>query len=127
MSPDGRWLAYTSNESGADQIYVQSFPTVTGRWQISSDGGVEPQWRGDGRELFYLSPNQRLMAVAVKDSPLEFGVPTELFRIRTRDPDIRNRYAVAPKGDRFLVMSQTEAFSAEPITVILNWTAGLRR
>ena len=127
VSPDGRWLAYTSSESGIDQVYVQAFPTVAGRWQVSTDGGVEPQWRADGRELFYLSPDQHLMAVSVKGPPLEFGVPTALFRIRTRDPGIRNRYAVAPKGDRFLVMSQTESLSAEAITVVLNWTAGLRR
>ena len=67
------------------------------------------------------------MAVSVKGPPLEFGVPTALFRIRTRDPGIRNRYTVAPKGDRFLVMSQGESLSAEAITVVLNWTAGLRR
>jgi Tol biopolymer transport system component len=65
FSPDGRWVAYVSDETGGPQIYVQSFPKLTGKWQVSTDGGTQPRWRHDGKELFYLALDQQLMAVTV--------------------------------------------------------------
>ena len=82
LSPDGRWLAYISNETGAYEVYVESFPATGFKRQVSTQGGFEPQWRRDGKELFYLAPNQTLMAVGVKSNPtiLEVNPPTALFR-----------------------------------------------
>jgi len=132
FSPDGRWVAYVSNESGDAtqyQVYVQSFPIGGGKFQISADGGVQPRWRRDGKELFYIGPDRKLMALDVKTSPrFEYDTPKVLF-----DPSILggaanytfSRYDVAPDGKRFLVVSAAaDNPAAEPITVLLNWNAG---
>ena len=86
FSPDGRWVAYTSNESGRDEVYVQSFPLSGAKFQISAGGGMEPQWRKDGTELFYISEERMLMAVPVKlassaAEPLQVGQPKPLFSV----------------------------------------------
>ena len=81
FSPDGRWLAYVSNESGASEVYVLDFPDAEGKWQISNEGGVQPQWAGAGSEIFYIAPDARLMAVDVSgESELEVGIPHALFQ-----------------------------------------------
>ncbi len=81
VSPDGRWIAYASDESGRFEIYVTQFPQKRGRWQISTSGGSQPWWRGDGKELFYLGPEQTLMSVAVRaGDAFEASVPTALFK-----------------------------------------------
>jgi Tol biopolymer transport system component len=83
FSPDGRWLAYQSNESGRAEIYVQNFPGPGGRWQVSTAGGVGPAWRADGKELFYAGPDQKLMAVDIQaGETFEAGVPRALFTRR---------------------------------------------
>jgi Tol biopolymer transport system component len=119
ISPDGRWLAFQSTESGRAEIYVQAFPTTAGRVQVSTDGGVTPQWRGDGRELFYVSPDDRLMAVTVtaKGPLVESGTPVVLFA-KPEGP-----YVASPDGRRFLVGATAE--EASPITILLNWHTGL--
>ena len=81
FSPDGRLVAYSSNESGRSEVYVQTFPLTDRQWTISTTGGYESRWRADGREMYYLSPDQKLMAVAVGSGP-SFGAPTELFPVR---------------------------------------------
>src|SRR5439155_4535934 len=87
ISPNGKWVAYTSNESGAWEIYVSSFPGAAGKWQVSRGGGTEPRWRGDGKEIFYISPNGMLMAVPVNGgSGFSSGVPAPLFQIQGRAP-----------------------------------------
>jgi serine/threonine protein kinase len=128
LSPDGRWIAYRSYESGRYEVYVQSFPPSGGKWQISTAGGNEPQWRRDGKELFYTAPGNKLMAVEVRagGALLEAGIPKELFEFRG-GPVFRNRYAVAGNGERFLVVALDEQTSSAPITVVLNWQAGPRR
>ena len=73
FSPDGRWVAYVSNESGEQEVYVQSFPASGGKWQISTDGGAQPVWRHDGRELFYINPDRKLMSVEIKTGVLGIG------------------------------------------------------
>ncbi|MBI3666800.1 MAG: serine/threonine-protein kinase, partial [Acidobacteria bacterium] len=132
FSPDGRWIAYTSNESGKSEIYVRPFSGAEAgagaKAQISSNGGTGPRWRRDGKELFYVAPDNKLMAVVVKAGAGAFqagGVPQPLFK--TRAADFNFLYAVAADGRRFLVISQAEQAASAPATVVLNWNAGLRR
>ena len=132
FSPDGKWIAYSSNESGTWQVYVQSFPAMGGKWQVSTSGGAQPQWRRDGKELFYLSPDRKLMAVGVKGdgSKFEASLPSVTFELRIISvglPGPRNFYAAAADGKRFLVTSLLGDPTATPTTVVLNWTADLRR
>jgi Tol biopolymer transport system component len=130
LSPDGRWVAYTANESGIDEVYVRSFPAGEGKWQISMHGGGEPKWRGDGRELFYLAADQRMMAAPVKTgATLEAGLPAALFETRAISSSGlgvlgRNQYVVTADGQRFLINQPTTA--SPPITVVTNWMASLR-
>jgi Tol biopolymer transport system component len=123
LSPDGRWTAYVSNETGRDEIYVQSFPGPGGKWLISSAGGSEPSWRSDGRELFFLSAGHALMYVQMEadQQVLRPGIPRVLF------PTQRARfYAVAPNGDRFLAAMIPEDSEASSIRVVMNWVEDLR-
>jgi serine/threonine protein kinase len=131
ISPDGRWLAYTSNESGEDEVYVQTFPKAGSKRQISTEGGVSPRWRRDGKELFYLAADERLMAVPVNDqNALETDRPIALFRTRlipqgSQSAGLPTQYDVAPDGQRFLLNLPTDQ-SGSPITVVLNWAAALK-
>ena len=132
FSPDGKWIAYSSNESGSWQVYVQSFPALGGKWMISTDGGAQPQWRRDGKELFYISSNRKLMAVDVKGngSTFEAGVPNALFDLRLQTPSLpgpRNFYIAGADGKRFLVTSVSEERITTPTTVVMNWTADLKK
>jgi len=133
FSPDGRWVAYASNESGAYQVYVQSFPTSGGKWQVSTGGGAQPQWRRDGKELFYLTPDRKLMAVEVNGAGPTFvpGVPKPLFEahVNTVFPGFAGTtyYAVTGDGQRFLVNTLAGDSTPVPFTIVLNWTAGLKR
>ena len=128
------WVAYSSNDSGNRfEIFVQSYPAGAGKYRISTEGGVQPRWRKDGQELFYIADDGKLMAVDIKTSPrFEAGIPKALF-----DPAIYGgsgaqsvfRYDVTPDGKRFLVNSDLKAdqkSAPEPFTVILNWWAGLK-
>jgi Tol biopolymer transport system component len=129
VSPDGRWIAYASDESGRLEVYVQSFPIPGAKRAISTGGGVQPQWRGDGQELFYLSPNHMMMAVDVKSgATLQVGRPMPLFRAPVLGSlsDYRNYYAVTADGRRFLIDSVAADSPQEPITVLVNWTALIR-
>ena len=125
ISPDSRWVAYTSNESGRGEVYVQSFPPTEGRWQVSSTGGTEPLWRKDGKELCYIS-GDRLMAVDVKTSSGAFepGLSRVLFEARLESTRRRSRYQVADNGRRFLMNLPIE--SSSPITVTVNWAASTK-
>jgi Tol biopolymer transport system component len=133
FSPNGRWVAYASNESGTFQVYVQSFPTSGGKWQISTNGGGQPQWRHDGKELFFLGPDRKLMAVEVNSagSTFEAGVPKPLFETRTITifPGFggASYYAASGDGQRFLVSTLVGESVPTPLTVVLNWTAGLKK
>jgi Tol biopolymer transport system component len=128
FSPDGRWLAYESNESGRFEVYVQPWPETGGKWQVSSAGGTQLRWRRDAKELYYVTPDARLMAVSVTASPdgktLDLGVPVPLFETRlatgpTAIPG-RSQYAVAPDG-RFLMNTIVDNTAPSPITVVVNW------
>ena len=129
LSPDGRWITYVSNESGSHEVYVQSFPTGLGKWKISTDGGGQPGWKRDGTEIFYLDPDSNLMAVQVEttSSTLEAALPETLFELSLEPSplgpfDIRNRYAAAGDGVRFLVPTIRNEVPAS-ISVFLNWTS----
>jgi serine/threonine protein kinase len=131
FSSDGRWTAYTTDESGREEVYVRPFSGAEagagGKWLISNNGGSAPLWRRDGKELFYLAPDNQLMAVEVQSgaAALQASVPQPLFQ--TRAAGIQFRYAVTADGRRFLVNSAAEQAASAPATVVLNWTAGLKR
>ena len=127
FSPDGRFVTYASNETGRFEVYVRSFSGSAGKWQISVSGGAHPRWRRNGEEIFYISPGGALMAVTVKTKGrFEAGSPSKLFDVpvRLRLPEQADPYAVAPDGQRFLVLSPDEALST-PITVTINWPSAL--
>ena len=134
FSPDGKWVAYVSNESGRDEIYVQSFPVSGAKFQISSGGGSEPQWRSDGTELFYLAADGNLMAVPAKlgrsgSESFQAGLPRPLMPV----PDVsggitfQRSYAVSNDGLRFLIPGANATGNAQPLTIVLNWQAGLKK
>ena len=126
LSPDGRFLAYVSNESGRQEIYAQSFPGPGGKWQISTSGGSDPQWRADGKELYYRAPDQKLMAVEIRaGDTLEAGIPRPLFLGRVHIGNARNKFLPAKDGQRFLFVAPLGRESMTPTTVVLNWSAGL--
>src|SRR5262249_44856678 len=130
LSPDGHWMASSSNEPGHPEIYVQPFPSGQKRL-VSEGGGVFPVWRRDGKELFYISTDDRLMSVAVsvRGAALEFGVPQPLFEVRAAGTTLfaERQYDVAPDGERFLVARRTEAERSDPLVVEFNWTSRLKR
>ncbi len=128
FSPDGRFLAYQSNESGRAEIYVQSFPGPGGKWQISTAGGIEPHWRGDGKELYYRAPDQKLMAVEIQaGSTVTAGAPQPLFQGRFDSSVAREHYIPTRDGKRFLVVAPLGREAMTPTTVVLNWHADLGR
>jgi eukaryotic-like serine/threonine-protein kinase len=129
FSPDGKWIAYVSGESGRPEIYVQPFPGPGGKWQISTDGGIEPAWNRNGRELFYRS-GTKMMAVPVTTQPsFSPGKPTMLFEgayLASTFPLTGITYDVTNDGQRFLMVKPQEA-SATQINVVVNWFEELKR
>jgi Tol biopolymer transport system component len=138
FSPDSRWVAYQSNESGRDEIYVRPFvppgaagasPTE-GRRQVSTAGGVFPVWRPDGKELYYLNPSGAMMAapITITGATLAPGAPVVLFPARIVDgmePGTGRQFDVAPDG-RFLINTLLDT-TAAPITLLMNWTAEAKK
>ena len=134
LSPDGRWVAYTSNESGKDEIYVQAFPRAGSRTLISSNGGLYPAWRRDGKELFYISSDRRkLMSVSISSgTAIQAGTPQPLFDINlTTDGGVGtpSHFDVSPDGKRFLIATSAGETSAisPVIHIVLNWPGLLQR
>lgn len=125
VSPDGRWLAYASDESGRVEIYVRPLDGGSGRWRISQSGGSQPRWRRDGRELYFISEAGRIMAAPIgAGSSFDAGVPVDLSIETERDiTGSRYVYDVGDLGRRFLVIRRTTRESPSPITVTLNWPA----
>jgi|GEM_PF-281928 len=128
FSPDEKWVAYISDESGKKEIYVRSRTAPLEKWQVSNAGGVNPVWKRDGKELFYISTDSQLMAVPVKTgNAFEAGTPIPLFRVATHRKEYEVApYDVAPDGQRFIVNSLSGA-PALPINVVINWTSELKR
>jgi Tol biopolymer transport system component len=127
FSPDGKWVVYSSNESGKYEVYVAPFPGPGGKWQVSTAGGQGPSWRRDGNEIFYLAPDNKMMTAAVngKGASFDVGAVKPLFQMSTTG--MNHRYAVSADGQRFLINSALEQATSGPITVVLNWTAGLKK
>jgi eukaryotic-like serine/threonine-protein kinase len=130
FSPDGRWLAYISDESGRNEIYVQPYPGPGGKWQITTEGGTEPVWNPNGRELFYRS-DDKMMAVDIATQPgFAAGKPRVLFKgpYEPTPLTIAN-YDVSPDGQRFLMLKPSEQAQAAPtqINVVLNWFEELKQ
>jgi serine/threonine protein kinase/Tol biopolymer transport system component len=135
ISPDGHWVAYTSNESGRDEVYLQRFPVPGGKRQISTDGGAMPRWRGDGKELFYLAADQFMSAMpmpnitAVELGPI--GPAARLFRTRlivqgSESSGLPTAYDVSANGQRFLLNGPPEN-PDPPMTLVLNWIGALKK
>jgi Tol biopolymer transport system component len=122
ISPDGRWVAYVSDVSGRDEVYVREFPGAGGPWQVSVDGGTAPRWRADGKEIFFLTPDETLMAIetGAKGQTFSAGAPKPLFQPRIVAATTRPPYDVARDG-RFLINSDVIEASTEPIHLLLNW------
>jgi eukaryotic-like serine/threonine-protein kinase len=127
FSPDGRWMAYVSDESGGPQVYVQSFPTPTERVAISTSGGSQPRWRRDGKELFYLAADRKLMATTiVPGTKFMWEAPRALFETGLSFTALRQDYGVSPDGQRF-VLRLPGADKLQPMIAVLNWPALLSR
>jgi Tol biopolymer transport system component/tRNA A-37 threonylcarbamoyl transferase component Bud32 len=125
ISPDGRWLAYSFNDGNREEIYVTSFPSGEGRWQVSRAGGTYPVWRHDGKEIFYISLDGHLNATQVepRENSFDVGKTDVLFEMRYTNP-LGTPFDVAPDG-RFMVLSQPEG-SGQPMALVLNWNADLK-
>ena len=129
FSPDAHWVAYTSNESGHSEIYVIPFPHSSSgvKFMVSRGGGVQPRWRRNGKELFYISPNSKMMAVQVKTQPVfQSGTPQPLFQTDIVDTGIRTGpiiWDIAPDGNRFLIITDASD-DASSLTVAMNWRGG---
>ena len=126
FSPNGRYVAYQSDETGRFEIYVATFPGVGSRWQVSQNGGVEPRWSRDGKELFYFAPDNRLMAAQMKTdgTSLDVGIIQPLFQARATG--FTYRYDMANDGKRFLVVGGLPQ-DLSPITILTNWTVELTK
>src|SRR5262249_20331854 len=131
FSPDGRWVAYSSNESGRMEVYVSPFPSMNAKWQVSPNGGLEPRWRRDGKELFYPAPDATLMASPLMiGASFQSGSPVALFQTHRRVPissqDLFS-YDVTPDGQRFLVATKIDSSAAAPLSVTLHWMSATEK
>ena len=132
LSPNGRWLSYFTPTQTNLQVFLQSFPKPGGKWQVSTAGGVNQHWSRDGKELFYVAPSGELMAVTVKgETAPEIGTPVTLFTPRILGgartiQGYRSQYDIAPDG-RFLIIVPADEGAGSPMTVVTNWTAGLKK
>jgi eukaryotic-like serine/threonine-protein kinase len=126
ISSDSKWLAYSADDGGREEVYVTSFPSGNGRWQITREGGTFPVWRKDGKEIYYIGYDSNLYAVSINLAANEVQVGTlqNLFNLRNVFA-LGSPYDVAPDGKRFLVLTQPAA-TAQPMTLVLNWTADLK-
>jgi eukaryotic-like serine/threonine-protein kinase len=128
FSPDGKWLAYADDESGRQEVYIQPFPSGASRWQVSTAGGFRPFWRKDGKELFFSSTDQQIMAVDVQQngSGLQLGTPRSLFKAATV-PGPSGPYTVSADGKKFVMNTVLPQSINEPLTLVTNWPADLKQ
>jgi eukaryotic-like serine/threonine-protein kinase len=128
FSPDGKWLAYSNDETGSQEVYIQPFPSGAGRWQVSTTGGSRPNWRKDGKELFFISTDRQMMAVDVsqKGASLQLGTPHALFKA-TAVSNASGPYTVSADGKRFVMNTVLPQSITEPLTLVTNWPADLKQ
>jgi serine/threonine protein kinase len=128
FSPDGKWLAYANNETGRLEVYIQPFPSGAGRWQVSTAGGATPNWRKDGKELFFFSTDGQVMAVDVSENgaSLQLGAPHALFKATTVSGP-SGPYTVSADGKKFVMNTVLPQSITEPLTLITNWPADLKQ
>ena len=129
FSPDGRWVAFVSNDSGKDEVYVVPFPGPGAREQVSTGGGTQPRWRRDGRELFYLSPETKMMAAEVTAGAKDFraGTVQTLFKMSGLGGVPGYLYDATSDGQKFIAVQDMEHTSTVPLTVVINWDAELKK
>jgi eukaryotic-like serine/threonine-protein kinase len=128
FSPDGKWIAYQSSETGQYQVYVQPVPATGRKSLVSINGGEQPTWRADGKEIFFLGPDSKMMVATVGTTPeFESGVPQALFASTASNASASRQYAVSRDGKRFLVNARTERYDAAPLTVVVNWLAAVQK
>ena len=128
FSPDGRWIAYGSDESGRFEIYVKAFPGPGGKWQISTAGGVTPEWRGDGKEIYYLGLDNKVMAVSVRaDSTFHAESPVALFEMQPSQSPFASNFDVSADGQKFLLNASAADQGSPPFSLIVNWRAASDR
>jgi len=125
LSPNGQWLAYSSDESKRYEIYVQTFPTPGGKWQVSTNGGDQPVWSRDGKELYFIAADGKMTAVEVK-AGAKFGAGSLKPLFDARFPGGTAWFDVSKDG-RFLIPVQLEQAASAPMTVVVNWTASLKK
>jgi len=127
LSPDGKFMAYRSNESGRSEVYVQEFPEAKSKWQVSASGGTDAFWRNDGRELYYRARDLSLMAVPVQTAPtFTSGTPVALFKAPFALINARGLYRASPDGKRFLILRTLSKEAIPPLTVVLNWAVAIK-
>ena len=132
FSPDGKWIAYSSTETGRSEIYIQAFvpgePASGAKWPISSGGGTMPIWRRDGRAMYYFDTKSKMMEVEVTlGSKIVAGVPKELFDIGPLRADMSRAWSMTGDGQRLLFVTRAEDADLSPFTVVLNWMAELKK
>jgi hypothetical protein len=128
ISPDGKWVAYMSDEAGPLEVYIKPFPSGEGKWQVSTSGGNRPQWRRDGKELFFMTFESAMMAVDVRESGagVELGAPHQLFQANAVGGPA-GPYSVSADGQKFLINGTPAEGAREPLTLVTNWTADLKK
>ena len=132
LSPDSRWMAFDSDRSGRREVYVRPFPPRDGEWTISIAGGEQPRWRGDGKELFFVAADGKMMAVPVKAAAgakpsFEAGAPVALFDAHMPVYTASFQYDVSGDGKRFLIATYDSGGASTPLTVVTNWKAGMKK
>jgi hypothetical protein len=131
FSPDGGWVAYASDESGRFEVYLRAWPSAEQRTPVSVDGGMQPEWRRDGKELFFLSADRKIMTVPIANNgkTVVVGTPQPLFSVDVAEPvaPYFNDYAATADGQRFVVTLNAKSPTPQTLTVLYNWTAALRK
>ncbi len=133
FAPAGQWFAYRSDETGRDEVYVQSYPPGNGKWQISTDGGAQPMWAPSGREMFYKNGNRMMVVDVELGTSFKASTPRVLFEMPLPEstPGDPSRYGVTPDAQRFLVLTtaegETGAAATPQIQVVLNYAQALKR
>jgi eukaryotic-like serine/threonine-protein kinase len=127
ISPDGKWMAYSNDETGQMQVYRTPFPGGGSKWQVSTTGGSSPHWRGDGKELFFISDHMMAVDVTLGGGSPQLGTPKPLFQTTAAVSGLSGPFDVTRDGKKFLVHSMSLQLNDTPLTLVTNWTAELKK